>query len=93
MTGGSLSGFRRSHLDVDPRPLKVTVLERYVRFAETTHIHGCQPCQRIAVVGWFYRFLYTVILGFGISCASYFITKETQDFKDKVVDIENDAEQ
>ncbi len=93
MTGASLSGFRRSHLDIDPRPLRVTVLERYVRFCETTHIHGCQPCQRVAVVGWGYRLLYAVILAFGISCATYFITTEILDFEKKVVELSHDFEQ
>jgi len=78
---------------VDRRPLLRAVLHRYVRFCETTHIHGCQPCARIEVVGWFFRLLYLFIIAMGATCATYFIVEEYNNFTGDVVNLSHDRRQ
>ncbi len=84
---------RRSHLQLDHRPLHITTFERFRRYAETTNIHGFLPLSRYKEIGWFFRVVYLFMLSCGISCAFYFIRLETINFWKDVVDITNDFEQ
>ncbi len=47
-----LRSARRSHLQLDNRPLHDSTYERFSRFAGTTNIHGFLPLARLREMGW-----------------------------------------
>ena len=72
--------------------LRAGVKERLRRFCLTTNVHGFGPLANFDEMSCFFRTVFLLFILAGITCAGYFIARETMAFVVATVQVTNDKE-